>query len=686
MNKLAFSLIIIILMFLNIDSKANIQFNNENKLLNISSELLILQDSFNELNIQDVILKKFEKSSSAVPNLGISKAIFWVKIPITNNSSIEHLLLEISSPNLDYLEFYTEENKNYSEIKTGDEFPFNERHYKDPNYIFDLNILKGETKTYYLKVRSNEAIQLPIKIGTQQNILSQNKKRDLLSGIYTGIMLAMILYNIFIYITVKDKSYILYVIYILSILLTQLSLQGYTFQYLWPENLFISKYSLIFLPSISGITGLIFMNSFLKTIEFSKRLYILSIILIVPYFLSYIISFLGHIDIGQIIIQMNSGIISIFMLYIPIKIYKKGYKPAKYFIIAWSAFLTGVIIFILKDADILPFNNFTRFTMQIGSAVETVLLSFALAARINQYKKEKEELILNQNVVLEKTVIERTLKLENTLVDLKETQSQLVDAEKMSSLGQLTAGIAHEINNPINFVSSNIPPLKQDLDDINNILKKYEEITPSNIDSKLKEIEALKQELDFEYLKTELPTIISGIEDGAKRTQEIVNGLRNFSRLDEIELQLANVNEGIESTLVLIKNKLNSIKLIKNIETIIDIECYPGKLNQLFMNVIDNAIGAIEAKKSEDNGEISLSTYNDTNYVYIKIKDNGIGMNTTTKSKMFEPFFTTKPVGSGTGLGLSIAHTIIKNHNGEIQVDTEENVGTEITIKLPIKQ
>jgi signal transduction histidine kinase len=679
----------------------NIEFNNDLELLDISSSLLIYEDKLAELSFKEALDKEFLQTTSVVPNLGISKSIFWVKIPITNNTNNKSLFLELSLPILDYIKFYSPKNDGkHNTIEVGDDFLFNKRKYKDPHYLFNINIPKGETKTFYLKIRSNEAVQLPIKIGSKTIIYSQLKNRDVLSGIYFGIMLVMILYNLFIYFSVKDKSYLYYVVYIAFILLTQASLQGYTFQYLWPTAPIIAKYSLILFPSLSGITGMIFMNIFLKTKEYSIRLYVISLILMIPYVISILLSLLGIFDLSQIIIQLNSGIVSIFMLVVPIIIYRKGFKPAKYFIVAWSVFLLGVFIFIFKDMEILPFNNLTRYTMQIGSGIETILLSFALAARINVYKKEKEDsqqktvevlkenekIIKEQNVVLEQKVEERTIELNETLSHLKQTQSQLVDAEKMSSLGQLTAGIAHEINNPINFVSSSISPLRQDIEDLNQIIAKYEELGSSeDIQKKLIEIEELKEELDFNYLKTELTTIIDGIEDGAKRTQQIVNGLRNFSRLDEGDLKNVNINEGVDATLFLIKSKLNGIKVKKSLGKMPKIECNPGKINQVIMNLIDNTIYAIDKKETNNkNGLIEITTENDTNWVKLIIKDNGIGIPDDIKGKLFDPFFTTKDVGEGTGLGLSIVRNIIDNHKGRITVNSEINIGTEVIVKLPI--
>ena len=229
-------------------------------------------------------------------------------------------------------------------------------------------------------------------------------------------------------------------------------------------------------------------------------------------------------------------------------------------------------------------------------------------------------------------------------------------------------------------------PLKQDIEDLKSILNKYEEITESaDLKNKLNEINQLKEELDYELLLEELDTIINGIEDGAKRTAEIVSGLRNFSRLDESEFQSANVNDCINTTLKIIQPKLTDIKIITELENIPPIDCYPGKLNQFFLNTIDNAIYAVNAvKKPNHKGEIEIKTTLKNDHIIVTLKDNGIGMDETTKNKIFEPFFTTKDVGEGTGLGMSIAHEILEMHQAKIEIESEIDKGTQIKIFLPL--
>ncbi len=304
-------------------------------------------------------------------------------------------------------------------------------------------------------------------------------------------------------------------------------------------------------------------------------------------------------------------------------------------------------------------------------------------------RKEGERIQKRYKETLEKEVSNKTqqLKQQNEVLGkalerLKNTQVQLVNAEKMASLGQLTAGIAHEINNPINFVSGNVHPLKMDFQDLKKILHKFHQI--SNAKDKLAALKVFEKEaseLDIDYLFEEMEALIDGIEEGAKRTKDIVTGLRNFSRLDEDIVKSTNVHQGLDATLVILKNerKKGEIKIEKCYDISIgEIECYPGKLNQVFMNLLSNAIHAIQGK-----GTVTITTSNGKEHVRISIKDDGMGMSKAIQEKIFEPFFTTKEVGEGTGLGLSITYGIIEQHYGKIIVNSEQGKGSELVVILP---
>lgn len=295
--------------------------------------------------------------------------------------------------------------------------------------------------------------------------------------------------------------------------------------------------------------------------------------------------------------------------------------------------------------------------------------------------------LLNRN--LEQKVKERTRELssqkrvaEEALQNLKVTQNQLVQSERMASLGNLTAGIAHELNNPLNFIRGNVKPLKRDISEILVLLEKYETvIKEKDLVNQFGEIENLRKELDLDFLVGEITSLLDGIGEGAFRSGEIVKGLRSFSRMDDDKMVIANVHDGIDSTLVLLKNRTKDrITIHLAYGDIPEIQCSPTKLNQVFMNIISNAIEAIEEK-----GDIFIETSMNESYILINIRDTGTGMSEEIKARVFEPFYTTKDVGEGMGLGLSISYGIIKHHNGRIDVRSEAGKGSEFIITLPIR-
>ncbi|MFT6961839.1 MAG: signal transduction histidine kinase [Flammeovirgaceae bacterium] len=285
---------------------------------------------------------------------------------------------------------------------------------------------------------------------------------------------------------------------------------------------------------------------------------------------------------------------------------------------------------------------------------------------------------------------------------LKSAQRQLVQSEKLASLGQLTAGIAHEINNPINYISSGIIGLKGVLEDFKNIIALYDKLSVENATTQLQEIKDLKHELDYEELLQGIDQLTENIMIGAVRTTNIVNGLKVFSHQDGIEPQPMELHRNIESTLMLLNHQYkDQIEIIRNYGNIPTVDGFGGEVNQVLMNILSNSIQAIEEK-----GEITISThlveslsqekhlYNlqideaiKEPFVIVSIKDTGKGISEKDTHKIYDPFFTTKEVGKGTGLGLSISMKIVKKHRGFMSVhNLEGQQGAEAVIALPINQ
>jgi two-component system NtrC family sensor kinase len=710
MKKIYLSLLFLQVLFLTKGIAQNIiSFKGDN--IVIGKNVSILEDPAKRMDINGVRKSPgFIQSQTQVPNLQLSTSAFWLRFTIKNESSENQLLLRLEYPTLDVCEFYYPVNGIYNTEKLSDNNSFDKRKYKHQDFLFDIKLHKDSTATFYLKVESNEAMVLPLVLGTPQKIAETTLTRDILWGILVGILLVMVLYNSFVFISTKDISYLYYVLYTLFIALTQTSLSGYTYRFIFADHPQVFNMGIIIFNAVAGIAFSLFAQSFL---EIKERMPIMGKafkFLILLYSLTIIVRLLGYALISYRMTDVSALLVTVIVYIVIIRLSLKGYRPAKFFLLAWTMFFTGIVLFVLRNLGILPYNSYTNYTMPIGTAIEVVLLSLALADRINILKKEKEaahaealsiakeneRIIREQNVMLESKVEERTIELSEsnqelnkTLDNLKQTQSQLVESEKMASLGQLTAGIAHEINNPINFVTSNIKPLNRDIEMILAALTVIENvgISDSSPAEKQKQIKEYKEDLDFDYLTMEIKHLIKGINEGATRTAEIVKGLKIFSRLDEDDLKKADINEGLESTMVIVNNLLhNKINVIKEYGDLPAVECYPGKLNQVFLNIISNAIYAVQKKFGENKGgEIVITTGQDEKNVFIKIKDNGTGMDDQTQKKVFEPFFTTKDVGEGTGLGMSIAYNTIKKHNGQITINSTPDKGTEFTLQIPVK-
>jgi signal transduction histidine kinase len=348
------------------------------------------------------------------------------------------------------------------------------------------------------------------------------------------------------------------------------------------------------------------------------------------------------------------------------------------------------------DKSELTQDNFHLRYILNASATELIK---ALDAVVSQYQQESDEQqreidlnlaeLYQQSCDATEKAQTQSQELEQALIDLRSYQTQLVQTEKMSSLGQLVAGVAHEINNPVNFIYGNLSHASEYVQNLLELLQLYQE-SNSNPSHKIQE---KIEDIELDFMIEDMPKIFSSMKIGAERICQIVLSLKNFSRIDQAQMQVVDIHEGIDSTLLILQHRLkvrngvSEIQVVKEYGDLPLVECYAGEINQVFMNLLSNAIDAIE-QVTERTGQITISTeLLLSDEILVRIADNGDGINEEIKARLFDPFFTTKPVGKGTGLGLSISYQIVaEKHQGKITCNSQPGEGTEFLIQLPVQQ
>ncbi|WP_035468554.1 sensor histidine kinase [Algoriphagus mannitolivorans] len=656
--------------------------------------------------VEEVInsIDQFTDNNCNQFNFGINRNVVWIKIDAQELEGFKEPILTLNSAAIDYVNLYAVKRDSVTNHQSIGRLVANVEEEIDSHKLY-FSLSEKEKEADYLLIKLENSDK-KIFISTLVEASDFGDFQDfefVLFALLTGVFIGLFFYNLFLYFSVKDNIYFVYVVHTLLAWLAQASILGFTQFLFWPDWDWMNLRSIVLFSSLVSIVGILFLKMFLSTSKFVPTLDkgFNFIFLVYAFILSNALIF--SITLSYQVLLVTQSIVVLYVLFVAYSVLKKGFRPARYYLLAWSVFMIGIFLFVSSEMGLIPTNEFTAYIMPFGSALEVVLLSFALADKINILKKEKEEeqaqrlqvlkenenLIREQNSLLEEKVKLRTDELEQALRNLQNTQSQLVNQEKMASLGQLTAGIAHEINNPINFVSSNITPLKRDVKDIMEVIEFYRksgnnEFAPET----LKAAKRLEEDLELDYVLDEVDQLLRGMEDGAKRTVEIVKGLRLFSRVDEQDVKKVDLHDGLNSTLILLNSTIpGKIRIVREFGELPMVECLAGKINQVFMNIINNAVHALSDHIDQiADPKITLRSRAYQEHVVIEIEDNGPGMPEHVKQRIFEPFFTTKAVGKGTGLGLSIVYSIIENHKGTLEVETEEGKGTTFIITLPIYQ
>jgi signal transduction histidine kinase len=711
---------------------------------------------------------QFIRSTKKVPNFGFTKSAYWLKFEIIYKPLIanneKQWLIEIGFPILDHIKLYIPKNSGgYRLAETGDKMPFINRDIKHHNFLFKIKTRPFKKSTYYLYVETESSMQIPTVIWSKDSFIENVKDNLFFLGIYYGLMIVMIFYNLFLFFSIKDKAYLYYILYIIGYISFQFSQNGLSFEYLWPDYPFWANRAIPFSIAFSAFWCAFFTRAFLNTKKLTPSLdkamifFIITMATIMP--LSLILKYAVITKIVIFFSMLQSAI----SLYTGILCWKRGTRTARFYVIAWSMFFSGMIVIGLVSFGFIPANVVTNSSVQIGSALLVILLSLGLADRINLHRFEKieaqkkaleaqEEAVLSLKKAdrikeeyakkLERTVKERTEDLKNknttlvelntvleiTLKELNQSQEQLVQSEKMAALGQLIAGIAHEINTPLGAIkgaSDNItgnltetlttlPHFFKSLPD--ELLDSFMEILKISVSNKesissrearkaRKILSASLEEKGIEYAHSHADTLVdmgiyetiepvmtllksgnvseilemayklSGLEKNNKnikiaidRASKIVFALKKFAHQGHSEtMVLSDIIDGIETVLTLYNNQMrHGVEVERKYGDIPHIVCSPGELSQVWTNLLHNALQAIEYK-----GKIEIHTSYHNGNVKVSFIDNGEGIPENILGKIFQPFFTTKALGEGSGLGLDICNRIVKKHNGTIDVESK---------------
>lgn len=677
-----------------------IMWEGKKSSLLIGEQVSVLTDKTGQLSIEQVssdsCKARFLPSDKKIFEWFLSgETIYWVKCSV-NNTTNDKLLLEVAQPMLpSVIYYYQDTTHKWQSYKAGHKVKLYQREVK---YHLPVFPLLANNQTVYLRIQPSGR-PIPIKLWQAEAHESKVSIQKMVYGGYIGIMLFVIFFNIFAFITLKHITHAYYAVMVFQYFLFAAILDGYIL-YIFPNTKLIEGFAFTTLISVSQINSLLYTIVFLQLKKYDKKSYKVAIGFLVYFAVYLVVYWFTSLKLMAQFNDLNSAIGIFLMAIIGIRAGNRKNKLGYYF--AWTYFILFVIATLEVSYNKIgsPRYLFDLDVSHVSLAIllEVFLLSYLLAKRVewdraeieNDKQKAQEQLLVQtqanerivreQNKHLEEAVIQRTTELNQSLLTLRTTQNQLIQSEKLASLGELTAGIAHEIQNPLNFVNN------------------FSELSVS-IAEDLKE-EMSRPDADKGYIEellTDLTQNQTKINHHGKRASNIVKGMLEHSRVSTGMRTMTDINALADEYLRLSYHGMRAKDKTFNTDFTTDFDTHLPQMNivsqdigRVLLNLINNAFYAVnEKKKSNKEGgyqpRVLVSTLKKDNSIEIKVKDNGNGMPKAVKTKIFQPFFTTKPTGEGTGLGLSLSYDIVvKGHGGTLEVETTEGEGTAFLIILPI--
>ncbi len=656
---------IILVFSLNSFGQTTILLHDSLELQDIGKQTHYLEDASLKLSIEEIINDnldiQFEEYTQETLNFSSTASAYWVKFNITK-SAPGNFYLNVGSAYIDSISLYEfdETNQLISTRHTGDDLPFNTREIEVGNYLFAFDFDVNRSRTFYLRVKSDQPLFFPLRVGTLPQFLSYEHDLDFLQGIYFGFMLMIFLYNLFLYFSTRERIYLYYIAYVFSITWFMASVFGYYFEYFWPNIPFINQIVVVS-SGLTMITATLFTQKFLNTKESGSTMHKGSMVFLIIGILVCALVLLGFKIEGLKLAQGGLLIMAAFFLILGIRFKLKGYRPAKYYLLAWGALIIGICFAILESLNLTFVMSYLN-AMQIGSALEVLLLSFALGDRINMYKKQKEDaqleallaakenerLIQEQNIILEKKVQERTAevaKQNEELVNLNKEKDMLVNV------------VAHDLRTPLSHIR-----LLIQLIDVTSL-----------------------------HLTDDQKSYLTEIDNSADRLKQMIGRILNIHALETNRVKLMNQ---VIDLVALVNYVVRCFRLTaeeKEIEMVSTsqsgdhfVEVDKNYMIQVLENLVSNAI-----KFSERGSKVALHVKSQDDRTYVIVEDQGPGISEEDQKKLFGRFqkLSAQPTEgeASIGLGLSIVKKYIESMNGEIHCESELGIGTKFIISFESK-
>ncbi len=618
---------------------SSLQLNEGQEEYDLNPYIDILVDQKNQFTIEDVAEgqydEQFTQSTGGIPNFGYTSADYWVRFHLENASSLESWLLEIPYPPHDYITLYTpDDTGDFMGRKMGDLFPFTERDRDHRNFIYELSLEKGQSQTFYMKFESEGSMQLPLTLWSPEAFSQKSQNEYLLLGLYYGIAAVMILYNLFLFFSLRLRSYVWYTLFILMLVFVHFTLNGLAYQYMWPNSPWWNNRAIVFFMAIANAAAFLFTKSFLHTKSYTPRLDRLFSWFIAIQLIQVMVLAFSY-ETALNLVMISTVILVFTVIFAALSCWKQGYKPARYFFFGWVIFLVGVLLSSLADAGMFPVTFFTKYASQIGSSFELILFSLALGDKIKLMRLEKEE------------------------AERKAKESQEIAVQHLQKTNQLKdeflANTSHELRTPLHGIIGIAESI-------------YNGVAGEANDS----------------MKRNVSMIITS----GRRLAHLVNDLLDFSKLKHKEIDLivkpVHMKEIADVVMFTVKSltRQKPIQLINNIPSDLPVVAADeNRIQQVLYNIVGNAM------KFTDGGFIKLSSVVGVDDVQFTVTDSGIGMSDDDIKVIFNDFEQGSNTGArqygGTGLGMSITKRLIELHGGTITVQSKIGKGTSVTFSLP---